>query len=506
MTTSDTNHGTAYESAPPAASALIESLRGVGYSLATAIADIIDNSIAANAKNVWLRFNWAGHDSWVTILDDGDGMDEPTLSAAMRLGAISPLQHREPHDLGRFGLGLKTASFSQCRRLTVASRKGGPAAIRRWDLDFIAQSGADWPLLPRPAPNSSDRLAPLDRTATGTLVLWELLDRVVGEAVEPQDQQALDAFLMAVECAHHHLGMLFHRFLDGRSPRLKIYINGSGEEHLIRPWDPFLSANEATIRRPSQRISATGGNVEVQGFILPHKDKLSKEQYERGGGPEGWTAQQGFYVYRNERLLVPGGWLGLGGNRGWTKEEPYKLARLRLDIPNTADAAWKIDIKKSVARPPYRIRERLREVAEDVRRTAKQVFIHRGSYGLGRRVDGLRQAWRSLESNGRVRYRINREHPSVSCAIERGERGAIENMLRVVEETVPVQRIWLDATQGAEVQPERSTDTPEADIARMLKSMYDHLLSSNGMDSNVAKRYLLTVEPFHLYPELVEAL
>ena len=145
--------------APPKAAAMIEALRGLGYTTATALADIIDNSIAAGADKVEIQFSWDGDASTVAVLDNGLGMDEAELDLAMRLGEKSPLDERGTHDLGRFGLGLKTASFSQCRRLTVASRKHGMTHCLRWDLDVLANSQDDgWYLLEGPTPGSESRL------------------------------------------------------------------------------------------------------------------------------------------------------------------------------------------------------------------------------------------------------------------------------------------------------------------------------------------------------------
>src|SRR5262249_27183076 len=153
-----------------------------------------------------------------------------------------------------------------------------------------------------------------------------------------------------------HLGMVFHRFIDGDARRIAITISGTP----VRAWDPFLQAHEATIPQPAQKIRSPGGTVAVRGFVLPHRDRFHSEaEFDRAGGPDGWNAQQGFYVYRHRRLLSAGGWLGLGGTRAWTREEPSRLARIRIDIPNTADRDWRIDIRKAIARPPDAIRKRL---------------------------------------------------------------------------------------------------------------------------------------------------
>lgn len=129
-----------FEISPPSAASMLESLRAYGYSLNSAVSDLIDNSITARAKNVWITLKWSGEDSWISIRDDGIGMTEKQLSRAMIAGSQSPLDRREQHDLGRFGLGLKTASLSLARSLTVVSKiENGSLSVRRWDLDYIAQ-------------------------------------------------------------------------------------------------------------------------------------------------------------------------------------------------------------------------------------------------------------------------------------------------------------------------------------------------------------------------------
>jgi DNA mismatch repair enzyme (predicted ATPase) len=285
---------------------MIEALRGLGYSTATALADIIDNSISAGAASVALDFAWGGEVSHVSILDDGCGMDEQALDKAMRLGERSPLDARTADDLGRFGLGLKTASFSQCRRLTVASICAGRMNCLRWDLDVLASSPDDgWHLLEGPAAGSEHLLGPLIAAGRGTLVLWERLDRIVTPGSTEQD------LLDLIDVVERHLAMVFHRHLDGGRPGLLLSLNG----RLVVPWDPFLREHPATWSSPVQRIRSAGGLVEVQCHVLPHKDHLTGQQEQSAAGPHGWTAQQGFYVYRNRRLLLAGSWLGLGQGR-----------------------------------------------------------------------------------------------------------------------------------------------------------------------------------------------
>ena len=97
--------------------AMLESLRGLGYSTGAALADIIDNSVSAGASEVRLDFAWDGPNSRITVLDDGRGMDDAELESAMRLGDKNPLDARLAHDLGRFGMGLPNSSISQASRV-----------------------------------------------------------------------------------------------------------------------------------------------------------------------------------------------------------------------------------------------------------------------------------------------------------------------------------------------------------------------------------------------------
>lgn len=486
--------------APPKAGAMVETLRGLGYSTSTAIADIIDNSIAAGAKNIVLKFTWKGPDSLISIQDDGCGMDDTELDRAMRLGEKSPLESRSDSDLGRFGIGLKTASFSQCRRLTVASRKhDGDVGCLCWDLDILAASLDDgWHLLEGPEESSRDLLTPLHVSKKGTLVLWERLDRIVTPSFSEQD------LLDLIDVVERHLAMVFHRYLSGPNPVLNICLNGRP----VAPWDPFLSGHPATWSSPVVPLETSGGKIEMQGHVLPHKDRLSENEHDSAAGPDGWTAQQGFYVYRNKRLLVAGSWLGLGQGRFWTKEEAHRLARIRLDIPNTADADWKIDIRKSTARPPIQVRPILTKLAEDTRSRARRVFAHRGKAIRLGDSKPVAEVWRTEHYHGGMRYRIDFHHPAVKAVLE--EAGSltpqVKTMLRLIEETIPVQRIWLDTTEGRETPRTGFSGDPPDEVKSVLETLFFNMVSRKGMSPSFAKERLYHTEPFHNYPDLVAAL
>lgn len=484
--------------APPRAGAMVESLRGLGYSTGAALADIIDNSLAAHARQVDLNFNWAGPDSYLLILDDGDGMSPDELDSAMRLGDRNPLDEREAEDLGRFGLGLKTASFSQAQRLTVASRpEGGEIDVLRWDLEVLrADRAGRWTLLEGCHPGSEDRFASFGDRPTGTAVLWELMDRVAPEG------DGEGEFLLRIDRVERHLAMVFHRWIEDR--RLVLTINGRP----VKPWNPFLEGRGDTWRSVKDVFLSRGRPVAVQGFVLPHRDRLAPGVWEDAAGPDGWTAQQGFYVYRNERLLVAGSWLGLGRGRSWTKDEAYRLARIRLDLTNASDADWQIDIRKSTARPPAEARARLTAMAEAVRERARRVFAFRSTpTAVGKRSPVV-QAWMSTQSKSGARYRVDTDHPVVAAVLEEagGLEPAIRAMLHVIETTVPVQQIWLDTAEARDVPSPAGDAEPAPEMIAIMERLFRSLTRRKGLSEADARAELLRTEPFSAWPDRVGAL
>lgn len=484
--------------APPRASAMLESLRGLGYSTAGALADIIDNSISAGATKVDIQFNWKEKSSNIYILDNGSGMNDQELESAMTLGDKNPLNVRSPSDLGRFGMGLKTASFSQCKRLTVASKKKGIISCLRWDLDLISSKPElGWVLFEGPDPDSENLTKKLELIDQGTIVIWELLDRIVTESFKVDD--FLTLMEDQVEC---HLAMVFHRLIEGPRPKIRITLNGKK----IEAWDPFLNGHAAKPwTSPVQRHRTSAGQIEVQCHVLPHRDKLSDREYETNGGPGGWNAQQGFYVYRNLRLLVAGGWLGLGQPKAWNREEPYRLARIRVDIPNTADAEWKIDVRKSVARPPVSLRPWLMSMATDTRARARRVFAFRGSPAIGSDNQQIEQAWRVERLKSGLRYRIDLTHPSVSAVMSSAVeiQPIIKAMLRVIEETVPVQRIWLDTAENKETPYTGFEGEPNEAVIEVATVLFNDLVERKGNSIEEARNAMLKTEPFQKFPTLI---
>ena len=488
----------------------MESMRSVGYSLPTAIADLIDNSITAGAASVWVDMHWNGRNSWVSVRDDGKGMNEQELVRGMRAGSINPTAVRNRNDLGRFGLGLKTASFSQCRRLTVWSKqKDSAPSARRWDLDYVAEYD-EWRLL---GGFESPEIDPLKRWAvarSGTVVLWENMDTLDHEGqVTPENSQ--QRFLEHVREVAQHLSMVFHRYMEQAvSPggkKLSITVNGNP----LKPWNPFHAGSRVLPERsPVEKINCLHETVEIQGYVLPHHDKLTPEEFQAAAGPKGWNAQQGFYLYRNHRLIIAGSWLQLGPpGRPWYQEEQYRLARLRIEIGNTNDFEWGLDVKKATAHPPAALCSRLAGLADRQRKRAKEVFVHRGQYGPRPEPGAatLEHPWHSSTRAGRQVYRINRQHPLIKAAGGRmGPLAAELNaVLRLVEETVPVERIWIDAAESECDHAQPYEGLNESQLRADLRMTYAFLVNG-GVSASEAITQLRVCEPFNRHPALIDQL
>lgn len=491
------------EEVNPRASALIEALRSFGYSVATSIADLADNSVTAGATEIDVQFEWDGPDSRVTMRDNGHGMSEVTLRDAMRAGSSNPLEEREPGDLGRFGLGLKTASFAQARSLTVATKQIGneTVAVRRWDLDHVAETDR-WSLLKSATDASRDLLPLLSDLDHGTLVIWEKVDRIVDSLTPANDRKARETFLRTVDEVRDHLEMVFHRFI--KEDGLRIRVNSQACE----PWDPFLPSHRKTELQAdeSKDLGLPGGGTQkltINPFVLPHNRYLTSEEHERGAGPRGWNLQQGYYLYRSRRLIVAGDWF----DPGLKPEEHYKLGRVRVEITPEMDHEWDLDVRKSRARPPARLRDEFRRIARATRRRAQEVYRSKGNRSVGISTKTpVRPVWTvTVGEDQLVRYEINRQHKHVARILETATgqtKRSIKAVLNLLEQNLPVAHIlsqgFTDETSLAD-SPE-----PGPDLIELTRVIFDKLCAEGNTDE-AAKEILLAHQPFSDFPEIVNA-
>lgn len=440
----------------PDAAPLINSLRAIGYSFETAIADIIDNSIDAKATTIKIDMLWDAEKSYVRIEDNGLGMGEGDLVLAMKVGSANPNNERKQGVLGRFGMGLKTASFSLGKRLTVLTKRDEQYSTRCWDLDYIADTNK-WNLLKQPFNSQSLEILGAMENSTGTVVLIENLDRVVEE---PYTSKKVQKFFNKISMVEDHIAMVFHRFLEGIN-KIQIYLNGNK----ILPWDPFSSKEIATQELPPESISIKDDIVLIQPYILPHHSKLKQVEYEKAAGPKGWLEQQGFYIYRNKRLLVAGSWLHLFG-----REESYKLARIKLDITNKSDFNWQIDIKKSNAKPPQELVSLLRKIGDKTRKKSHEVFYQRSVRKSTENNMINDYIWEQISTKNNSYFRLNKSNSYLKDLLESNEEfvAKLKFYLFHVEEYCPSNLVSFNVNQPTTTKLEEITPEQKNKIKMLI--------------------------------------
>ena len=477
---------------PPSASSLSESMRDLGYSLATAIADIVDNSIAAGSTEIDIVCDLSKDSPTLLISDNGQGMDEAELLAAMKHGAANPKHQRAETDLGRFGLGLKTASFSQCRQLTVVTSKQSKIAGAEWDLDLVSEED-DW-ILSILDQQDIQQLPYIDQLSpTGTLVIWRKLDRLFEDQEGSKRDEVVNEKLDLVE---KHLGLVFHRFLSGdvkQYKKITIRING----HPVTVFDPFCKSNKATQVLPKEIVSVDGKDVLIQPYILPHHSKLSAKDYEFYETRSSFISNQGAYVYRNGRLMAWGDWFRLV-----PKGEATKLARVQIDFPNALDESWTIDIKKSRARPPQDVRDRLRQVIAKITSTSTRVHRQRGQK-LFQEISA--PVWERYADNGNIRFAINRTHPvlaSLKEAMSDKQYRSLLGYLDIVSASIPVEMIYSDYSSAPrDFQP---IPLDSAAVIQRLEQLQEILFGQNEVDVDKFREVIISSRIFDTHMNIVE--
>lgn len=449
------------------------------YDLAAALADLIDNSITANATDVAILFEPGESDVTVRIRDNGVGMTRDTLIAAMRPASTNPDSARDPADLGRFGWGLKSASLSQARVLTVVTWRDGAINAARWDIDDID----GWAMEVMSGEGASDLLSRPPETIGGTEVIWTRTDRLVAD----QDDRVDDGLTQSIAQANQRLSLTFHRYLAGEGGlRLRVSVNGSR----LKPRDPFLASHNATQTLDAEAIHVRGGQrISVKPYILPHYSKLTTEEQRELGGPEGMVRNQGFYVYRNRRLIIYGTWFRLVPHG-----ELSQLTRVRVDLPNALDAEWRITVDKSGAQLPPALRKRLREVVSKFSRRSSSAHRKKGVT-----IDSSNRTavWKRVARHGRISYLINRDHPLVARLLGSSEAPEeVEIVLSMIEQYLPSERLVADAGSNECHLAQGAIDPSELD--RLLSQCAVNYLHAADGTPDLAGflAFIRNIEPF----------
>ncbi len=448
------------EKVRPNVSNFIESLRDIGYSFEVAVADILDNSISAGATKVSIM-SVHKPEKFFCLLDNGKGMTEQELIEAMRFASRSSHDIRDTQDLGKFGLGLKTASFSQCKSLSVITKKDAEVSLRKWDIDFLKEKN-DWFLITPKVEDYSELPLVSDfinSKKNGTLVIWQKIDSL--------DDENWSANINKLD---EHLSLVFHQFLEKKNRPLKISIN----DRELEAFNPFNVANKATQAKVMESISIKNSSVKVTPYILPHHSMTSPKEWKRYSTQDGYTRSQGFYLYRAKRLLVHGTWWGMH-----RVSDVHQLVRIKIDIPNNQDEYWGIDVKKSRANPREPIRGRLRQIM------LGSLDVGSRSYkGRGKAIENknIVQFWQIIPDGKNLRFGINREHPLYKLLLENesSQEYLLDAYIKGLEAYLP-----LSAIQSHILNNPHSIKQEDAISPDEIKSLLDELNKSGVNEDSI---------------------
>ena len=486
----------------PKASTLMGSLRSMGYSFESAVADVVDNSISAHAHRIQILFPRTPMEELALgILDDGDGMTADELFEAMRYGCLSADEDRTEDDLGRFGLGMKSASLSQCRVLTVVSYEGKKVNGFTWDYNHILET-QDW-MIKELDMSEIDALPYIDKLKEqkrGTLVIWQDFD-VISKSSGGQVYSTLVEYRSSLENA---LSLIYHRFLsEVGSSRIHIFIN----ELEINPQDPFLENHPKTTRKKEIDLDIKDSNgiermIQIRPYILPFATDLKEKDKRLIGGIENLRAKQGFYIYRNKRLIIWGTWFGMK-----RRAELTKNARIRVDIPNTLDDIWSIDIKKQQASIPKQILHRLKKSVE----AALDFSVRQQSYrGRTSRVhEDIDYIWDRKEGRSNTFfYQINREsklYQFVRDKMSDEDYGYLEMLLTEIEKNLPIQQLYIDKSNECISEPDETDDRLD-DVYQMAVTLATTMMNIRTDGWEAIVNDLMNSEPWCKYPNIKDKL
>ena len=476
-----------YESIPEADS-LLESLRSVGYTEETAIADIVDNAISADATKIDILFNW--NERYISICDNGQGMAKDELYKNMRIGSSSPSQIRTSKDLGRFGMGMKTAAFSLGKKVTVVTGKNGEVSNASWDLEQISEIG--WNLIIDDNGTYDGFIKKYNNQ--GTAVIISLLDTLIDDS---ELQKSKTHFYYVVRKVAEHLRLVFHRFIseDG----IQIFVNS---DQALIPWDPFVVNNPATQELADEEVwdPTYKTCTHIQPYVLPHKTKFDSESdFESASGYKGWNRNQGIYLYRNRRLIIYGTWFD-----EIKKEPAFNLARIKVDISSDADTDWKIDIKKSRASLPIYIKERMLAAIDDCTTRSTKVFNSRGVYSKGQATPNLDFVWEQTRNNGRYSFKINKKHPlltSIRTDLNDEGKERLKAYVSLIENFAPFMRNGVvDTINTGDGEPD--SVQRQKDIADITK--YIQVFKSQGFSKSEVSETLHSMATYYYLDKDIE--
>lgn len=467
---------------------LLESNRNLGYSIEEAVADLIDNSISAGASEIIYEIHWNDGSPSFILKDNGHGMsnENDEFICSFKLGSTNPLDERDPKDLGRFGFGMKTASLSQARVLTVLSKKEGYKTIARaLDLNFISEIKQGWKLKKIPEAILNLEMGFLNSKVSGTVIRWDDWDRA---------PKLEDDFVALVSEINAYISVCFHRFIE---KGVEILCHDTR----LEPCSPIPSGEGA---EEFSKISlSSNSNATQTAYILQHPKKWDEEyevinQFNSFRLFEGFDRQQGIYIYRCGRLLTPkGGWLGL-----LKKGNAAKLARVVIDYPNSADANWSLDITKTNASVPFEFKREIKKLI-DAAKNASVTKIVRGNRSVNRSLDYRHShIWKVSNDNlyNAFKYTIDIDHPIFEHFIEEKKikEKDLTTLFEIISQNLPIVKI-IENNDSDPSRHDRMVGRDELSEAGIeeVKKIFQYQCAK--MTKPAAFAWLLSFEPYCYY-------
>lgn len=459
-------------SLPPNAEQMIQSMRALGYSFSTALADVIDNSISAGADVIEIITPVdADTEPFLGILDNGSGMCESSLLESLRHASKNPNEKRREKDLGRFGLGMKTASLSQCREFIVITKTELGTYSAGWSIDTVSKEQS-WmvSVYDRQEFRSFPCFEFLDELPHGTLILWRNFDNLTAKSGD-----VFSALTEKLVEAREHLGLVYHRFISDSIRPIHFLLNGRE----IEAKDPFLENRKGGADAfPPEDIYIPGfpnNPITVTGYTLPHQNKITNEQMaDLGLKGRSFGDDQGFYIYRGKRLIFWGGWLRLA-----RKAQASKLCRVCVDVPNEMDHIWDLDIKKSVAVPPKLVKDKLAEYLSMLVSKSERIQSARGTT-VSRGSNTENFLWLpSVKDKTHFSVRLNRFCPmftDFNDSLDKEQKRKFAAYLSALELYYPSR--WV----AAQYQNDHSnvfSNATDADTENLIKTIFKIFLEDN---------------------------
>jgi hypothetical protein len=478
-----------FEDVTPNPEYLIKSIAEQGYSLETALADLIDNSISANASQVEILIDIEQKPFTLFLADNGEGMSETILKKSMRFPSTSPDNNRMKNDLGRFGLGMKTASFSQTRKFTVLSRSKGRKKYcgRTWDLDLL-KSGK-WQILVNTDDeinsllvkykfHSSDMFDSFENYEANTIIIWEGLHKFEDYLEEKNQKKALKKEI--TEVTTDHLSLVFHRFMEKKENKLEIRVNNK----LLEPFNPFPT-HEKDIRLIEFKQKGFGtDSIKLEGFILP-----SRCIEETKNSITHWTTKhrsltdmEGIYIYRADRIIIFGGWNGI------IKKGPkLQLARLRVEIGNKVDHLLHLNVAKSQVIIPHDLKDAFESYITELKTEATREFFNRTTVRFPTKKENKINLFERNPSNKGILLELNNDFPileELNKELSLVGKSHLKILLKMINTQVNIIReshedkVFLDTEKIDEISTK--------DIVKTIKN-----LKENGIEPNIIKKEVL---------------